>query len=117
MFWHMKFENFQKLNIFMKFEKRKLRIIKDIAFKFIVQIQNLKYYIWVFEISLKFLTQTTNNYETGKRPTLDLVYVLIRPTLEEGPRSNFLGTNWILELDYTLVPSLILGSPNQELSF
>jgi hypothetical protein len=25
--------------------------------------------------------------------------------------------NWILELDYTLVPRLILGSPNQELSF
>jgi len=47
-----------------------------------------------------------------------------RPTLDEGPGSNFLGTNldwfeanWILELDCTLVPSLILGSPNQELSF
>ncbi len=47
-----------------------------------------------------------------------------RPTLDEGPGSNLLGTNldwfeanWILELDYTLVPSLILGSPNQELSF
>jgi hypothetical protein len=45
-----------------------------------------------------------------------------------GPRSTFLGTNldsfeanwianWIVELDYTLVSSLILGSPNQELSF
>jgi hypothetical protein len=40
------------------------------------------------------------------------------------PGSNFLGTNldwfeanWILGLDCTLVPSLILGSPNQELSF
>jgi hypothetical protein len=38
--------------------------------------------------------------------------------------SSFLGTNldwfeanWILELDYTLVPSVILGSPNEELSF
>jgi hypothetical protein len=48
----------------------------------------------------------------------------LRPTLDEGPGSNFLGTNldsfeanWILELDYTMVPSLILGSPNQELSF
>ncbi len=48
-----------------------------------------------------------------------------RPTLDEGPGSNFLvGTNydwfeanWIFELDSTLVPSLILGSPNQELSF
>jgi hypothetical protein len=89
----MKFENFQKLNIFMKFEKGKVHIIKDIAFKFIVQIQNLKYYIRVFEINFKILTQNTNNYETGKRPTLDLVYVLIRPTLEEGPQSNFLGTN------------------------
>jgi hypothetical protein len=49
---------------------------------------------------------------------------ILRPTLDEGPGSNFLGTNldwfeanWILELDYTLVPSPILGSPNQELSF
>jgi len=48
----------------------------------------------------------------------------LRSTLDEGPGSNFLGTNldwfdtnWILELDCTLVPSLILGSPNQELSF
>jgi hypothetical protein len=48
----------------------------------------------------------------------------LRHTLDEGPRSNFLGTdldkfeaNWILELDYTLVPSLTLDSPNQELSF
>ncbi len=47
----------------------------------------------------------------------------LRHTLDEGPRSNFLGTNldwfeanWILESDCTLVPSLILGSPNQELS-
>jgi hypothetical protein len=47
-----------------------------------------------------------------------------RPTLDNGPGSNFLGTNldwfeanWILELDCTLVPNLILGSPNQELSF
>jgi len=45
-------------------------------------------------------------------------------TLDEGTGSNFLGTNlgWleancVLELDYTLVLSLILGSPNQELSF
>ncbi len=48
----------------------------------------------------------------------------LKPTLDEGPGSNLLGTNldrfeanWILELDYTLVPSLILGSPNHELSF
>jgi hypothetical protein len=49
----------------------------------------------------------------------------LRPTLDEGLWSNFLRTNldwfeanWILELDYTLVPSLILGSSNQEqLSF
>jgi hypothetical protein len=48
----------------------------------------------------------------------------LRPTLDEGPGSNFLGTNldsfeanWNLELDDTLVPSLISGSPNQELSF
>jgi hypothetical protein len=48
----------------------------------------------------------------------------LRPTLDKGPGSNFLRTNldwfeanWILESDYTLVPSLILGSPNQELSF
>jgi hypothetical protein len=41
------------------------------------------------------------------------------PALDQGPESNFLGTNldwfeanWILELDYTLVPSLILGSPH-----
>jgi hypothetical protein len=47
-----------------------------------------------------------------------------RPALDEGPGSNFLETNldwfeanWILELDYTLVPGLILGSSNQELSF
>jgi hypothetical protein len=39
----------------------------------------------------------------------------LRPTLDEGPGSNFLGTNfdwfeanWILELDYTLVPRLIV---------
>jgi len=97
MFWHMEFENFQKLNIFMKFQKGKVHIIKDIAFKIIVRIQNLKYYIWVFEIKFKILTENTNNYETGKRLTVDLVYVLIRPTLEEGPGSNFLGTNlgWI----------------------
>jgi hypothetical protein len=49
---------------------------------------------------------------------------LYTKTLDEGPGCNFLGTNldsfeanWILELDYILVPSLILGSPNQELSF
>jgi hypothetical protein len=48
----------------------------------------------------------------------------LRPTLDEGPGSNFLGinldwfeANWILELDSTLVPSRILGSPNEELSF
>jgi hypothetical protein len=41
----MKFENFQKLNTFMKFVKGKVHIIKDIAFKFIVRIQKLKYYI------------------------------------------------------------------------
>jgi hypothetical protein len=47
-----------------------------------------------------------------------------RPILDKGLGSNFLGTNldWfeangILELDYTLVPRLILGSSNQELSF
>jgi hypothetical protein len=47
----------------------------------------------------------------------------LRPTLDKGPGSNFLGTNldwfdanWILELDSTLVPSLTLGSPNQELA-
>ncbi len=47
-----------------------------------------------------------------------------KATLDEGPGSNFLRTNldWfeancILELDCTLVLSLILGSPNQELSF
>jgi len=47
----------------------------------------------------------------------------LMPTLDEGPRSNFLGTNldsfeanWILELDCTLVPILIRGSPNYELS-
>jgi hypothetical protein len=41
-----------------------------------------------------------------------------------GSRSNFLGTNldsceanWILESECTWVPSLILGSPNQKLSF
>jgi hypothetical protein len=39
---------------------------------------------------------------------------ILRPTLDKGRGSNFLGTNldwfeanWILELDYTLVPSLI----------
>jgi hypothetical protein len=48
----------------------------------------------------------------------------VRLTLDEGPGSNFLGTNlnscqanWILKLECTWVPSLILGSPNQELSF
>ncbi len=48
----------------------------------------------------------------------------LRPTLVQGPGSNFLGTRfdwfeayWILKLDCTLVLSLILGSPNQELSF
>jgi hypothetical protein len=48
----------------------------------------------------------------------------VRPTLNQVPRSNFLGinldwfeANWIFELDYTLIPSLILGCPNQELSF
>jgi hypothetical protein len=56
------------------------------------------------------------------------VYVFtLRPTLDEGPRSNFLGTNLnsfeakIESLSWTrvgtLVPSLILGSSNQELSF
>jgi hypothetical protein len=49
---------------------------------------------------------------------------ILWPTLDEGPGSNFLGTNldwfeanWIIELDYTLVPCPILGPPNQELSF
>ncbi len=57
-------------------------------------------------------------------PNLNLRNVHLGLTLDKGPGSNFLGTiwdwfeaNWILELDYTLVPSLILGSPNQELSF
>jgi len=47
----------------------------------------------------------------------------LRPTLDKGLGSNFLGANldwfeanWILELDYTLVISLILDSPNQELA-
>jgi hypothetical protein len=47
-----------------------------------------------------------------------------KATSDEGPGSNVLRTNldWfeansILELDYTLVLSLILGSPNHELSF
>jgi hypothetical protein len=90
----MEFENFQKLNIFMKFEKGKVHIIKDIAFKFIVRIQNLKYYIQFFEIIFQILTQNTNNYDTGKRPTLDLVYVLISPTLfRSGSRVQF-GLIW-----------------------
>jgi hypothetical protein len=48
----------------------------------------------------------------------------LRPTIDKGPGSTFLGTNldwfeanWLLELDNTSVPSLILGSPKQELSF
>jgi len=52
------------------------------------------------------------------------VKIQLRPTLEEGLGSNFLGTNldwleanWILKLDCTFVPSLILGSSKQELSF
>ncbi len=50
--------------------------------------------------------------------------MVLGTTLVQGPGSNFLGTNlewfeakWILKLDCTLVPSLILGSSNQELSF
>jgi hypothetical protein len=46
------------------------------------------------------------------------------PTLDEGAGSNILWinldwfeANWILELECTWAPSLILGSPNQELSF
>ncbi len=44
---------------------------------------------------------------------------ILRPTLDEGPGSNldWFEANWILELECTLVPSLILGSSNQELSF
>jgi hypothetical protein len=44
----------------------------------------------------------------------------LRPTLDKGLGFNFLGTNldsfeanWILELDYNVVPNLIIGSPNQ----
>jgi len=44
--------------------------------------------------------------------------------LDKGPRSNFLGTNlhsceanWILELECSLVPILILGFPNQSSPF
>jgi len=47
-----------------------------------------------------------------------ILVLTLRPTLDKGVESNFLGTNldwfeanWILELDCTLVPSLILGSP------
>jgi hypothetical protein len=46
-----------------------------------------------------------------------ILVLTLRPTLDKGPGSHFLGTNldwfvanWILELDCTLVPSLILGS-------
>jgi hypothetical protein len=60
---------------------------------------------------------------TMRWPTLG-VGRKVRPTLDKCPGSNFLRTNldwfeanWILELGCTLVPSLILGSPNQELSF
>jgi hypothetical protein len=49
---------------------------------------------------------------------------MLMPTLDKDTGSNFLRTNldwseanWILELDYTLVPRLILGSLNGELSF
>jgi hypothetical protein len=40
----------------MKFEKGKVHIIKGIAFKFIVRIKNLKYYIWVLGTNLKLST-------------------------------------------------------------
>ncbi len=74
----------------------------------------------------KFLSQPYHElYQDWKQSKSSIKHNnKLRPTLDEGPGSNLLGTNldrfeanWILELDYTLVPSLILGSPNQELSF
>jgi hypothetical protein len=48
----------------------------------------------------------------------------VRHTLDGDLRCKFLGTNldlfetnWMLELDLALDPSLYLGSPNHELSF
>ncbi len=57
------------------------------------------------------------------RKRLEFWVLWLRPTLEECLRSSFLRTNldwfeanWILVLDCMLVLSLIIGSPNQELS-
>jgi hypothetical protein len=60
------------------------------------------------------------NMRTRWAPWIAKRFILVltlRPALDKGPEFNFLGTNlnwfeanWILELDCTLVPSLILGS-------
>jgi len=42
---------------------------------------------------------------------------MVQGPISLEPILDSFEANWILELDYTLVPSLILGSPNQELSF
>ncbi len=58
------------------------------------------------------------------RPLKQWMISTRNPTLDEGAGSNILWinldwfeANWILELECTWAPSLILGSPNQELSF
>jgi hypothetical protein len=69
-------------------------------------------------------TDSYSNKACNLSLTTSCPFIKAGYTLDEGPGSNFLGTNldwfeanWILELNYTLVPSLILGSPNQELSY
>jgi len=73
------------------------------------------HFLWSFSIATKKTIVWIVCVQASKQ---------VRPTLDKGPGSNLLGTNldWfeancILELDSTLVPSLIPGSPNQELSF
>jgi hypothetical protein len=80
--------------------------------------------MWSFFFGLFPLQQKKNNRVNCLCAGKQVASKQVRPTLDKGPGSNFLRTNldwfeanWILELDSNLVPSLILGSPNQELSF
>jgi hypothetical protein len=84
----------------------------------------LSLHMWIHLSNQEMTYQwQSTNCEWFALSNVNMKRLYLRPILDEGPGSNFLGNNldwfeenWILEWDCTLVPSRILGSPNQELS-
>jgi hypothetical protein len=96
----------------------------DMSFEMDLQVRGFAYLGLKFEpIQVRGFAYLGLKFEPIVRWPLRQIGLNLRPTLDQDPGSNFLWTNldsceanWILELECTWMPSLIFGSPNQELS-